>query len=100
MNASNESSSSIPATYRVAVVGVGIMGNAIARRLLERGHDVFAWISEGAHVYVCGDAQNLAPDVHEALKSVLDIHGGMKDEWAEEYLRGMQRDRRYQRDVY
>jgi 2-hydroxy-3-oxopropionate reductase len=40
MNASNESSSSTPSSFRVAVVGVGIMGNAIARRLLECGHDV------------------------------------------------------------
>jgi 2-hydroxy-3-oxopropionate reductase len=40
MITSNDSSSSTQSSFRVAVVGVGIMGNAIARRLLERGHDV------------------------------------------------------------
>jgi len=40
MNASNESSSSTPSSFRVAVVGAGIMGNAIARRLLECRHHV------------------------------------------------------------
>jgi sulfite reductase (NADPH) flavoprotein alpha-component len=69
-------------------------------RLREQAADVFAWLEEGAHVYVCGDAERLAPDVHRALAEILQQHGGMGPEAAEDHLRGLQRDRRYQRDVY
>lgn len=40
MNAPNNSPAHVSSPYRVAVVGVGIMGNAIARRLLECEHSV------------------------------------------------------------
>jgi sulfite reductase (NADPH) flavoprotein alpha-component len=72
----------------------------VQHRLLEHGRDIFQWIGDGAHIYVCGDATHLAPDVHDALKGVLAVHGTMSDESAEEYLRDLQRNNRYQRDVY
>jgi sulfite reductase (NADPH) flavoprotein alpha-component len=69
-------------------------------RLRERAAEVFAWLGDGAHIYVCGDAARLAPDVHEALAWILEQQGGLSREAAEDHLRGLQRDRRYQRDVY
>lgn len=72
----------------------------VQHRMLEQGADLFAWLEEGAHVYVCGDATNLAPDVHSALVSIVSEHGRIESESAEEYLRNLQRDHRYQRDVY
>jgi sulfite reductase (NADPH) flavoprotein alpha-component len=69
-------------------------------RLVEQGREAFAWLEAGAHIYVCGDASRLAPDVHEALIGVVAAHGGRKREDAEEYVRALQRDHRYQRDVY
>lgn len=72
----------------------------VQHRLLEQGRVVYAWLQEGAAVYVCGDASRMAPDVHSALTAVLAQHGGMSRERAEEYLKQLQRDKRYQRDVY
>lgn len=69
-------------------------------RLRENAADVFAWLEDGAHVYICGDAARLAPDVHAALSDILQQQGRMNPEAAEDHLRGLQRDHRYQRDVY
>jgi len=73
----------------------------VQSRLLEKAKDVFAWLEEGAHVYVCGDASHLAPDVHEALIGVVQQQGGgLGREAAEDRIRALQREGRYQRDVY
>lgn len=70
-------------------------------RLLERSRELYAWLEEGAHVYVCGDAERLAPDVHRTLAEIVMQHGGGRDlEAAHDYLRRLQDDHRYQRDVY
>jgi sulfite reductase (NADPH) flavoprotein alpha-component len=69
-------------------------------RLREHGADLFAWLEGGAHLYVCGDAERMAPDVHAALREVIGVHGGLDPEAAEAYLRRLGDDRRYLRDVY
>jgi sulfite reductase (NADPH) flavoprotein alpha-component len=69
-------------------------------RLRENGAEVWKWLNDGAHVYVCGDAQRMAPDVHAALMDIVRRHGSHSEEQAVEYLAQLQRDRRYQRDVY
>jgi len=69
-------------------------------RLRQHGREVYAWLEEGAHLYVCGDAAQMAPDVHAALIEILERHGGLDREAASEYLAAMTRDRRYRRDVY
>ncbi|WP_337186365.1 assimilatory sulfite reductase (NADPH) flavoprotein subunit [Phenylobacterium sp.] len=72
----------------------------VQHRLLEHAAEVYAWIEDGACVYVCGDAARLAPDVHEALATILVEQGRLSREDAEERLRGLAREHRYQRDVY
>ena len=72
----------------------------VQHRLLERGRDVYAWIQDGAHIYVCGDAKRMAADVQQALLEILRRHGGRTSEQAAEDLLELQRARRYQRDVY
>lgn len=69
-------------------------------RLLERSREVFTWLEEGAHVYVCGDAERMAPDVHRSLGEIVMQHGGRDGEAAQEYLKQLQENGRYQRDVY
>ncbi|WP_163647897.1 assimilatory sulfite reductase (NADPH) flavoprotein subunit [Modicisalibacter sp. 'Wilcox'] len=69
-------------------------------RLRERGAELFRWLEDGAHLYVCGDAERMAPDVHAALVEIVAEHGGRSAEQAGEYLKQLQRDKRYQRDVY
>jgi len=69
-------------------------------RLREAGKDVYAWLENGAYVYVCGDADQMAPDVNEALIDVVATHGRLDREDAEAYVRRLGDERRYLRDVY
>ena len=69
-------------------------------KMLENGAELFEWLEEGAHFYVCGDASRMAADVHEALISVVKNYGAMSREEAEEYVEGLKKAKRYQRDVY
>ena len=69
-------------------------------RMLEKGAELYAWLEEGAHFYVCGDASRMAADVHEALISVVKNYGAKTREEAEEYVEGLKKAKRYQRDVY
>lgn len=72
----------------------------VQHRLKEKAREIFAWLQEGAHLYVCGDANHLAPDVHAALAGIVASQGGLSPDAAEDYLRDLQNDARYQRDVY
>lgn len=72
----------------------------VQHRLLEHRKDVYQWIQEGAHIYVCGDEKQMAGDVHHTLLSILQEEGGMNQQEATEYLTSMQQQKRYQRDVY
>ncbi len=69
-------------------------------RLRACAGDVYAWLQDGAHFYVCGDAQRMAKDVHQALLDVITGAGGLDADGAEEYLFELKRQGRYQRDVY
>ncbi|NIE52317.1 NADPH-dependent assimilatory sulfite reductase flavoprotein subunit [Pantoea sp. Ap-870] len=69
-------------------------------KIRARGAEVWRWIEEGAHLYVCGDANRMAKDVEQALLDVVVEHGGMDRETADEFLSELRIERRYQRDVY
>lgn len=69
-------------------------------KMIERGAELFGWLEEGAHFYVCGDAARMAADVHEALLSVVENNGAKSREEAVEYVERLKKERRYQRDVY
>ena len=69
-------------------------------RLIERGADVWAWLEEGAHVYVCGDASRMAKDVDAALHAIAHDHGHLDEEQAKGFVQMLTRDKRYLRDVY
>lgn len=69
-------------------------------KLREQGAELWRWINDGAHIYVCGDANRMAKDVEQALLEVIAEFGGMDAESADEYLSELRVERRYQRDVY
>lgn len=69
-------------------------------KLREQGAELWCWINDGAHIYVCGDARRMAADVEKALLEVIAEFGGMDLESADEYLSELRVERRYQRDVY
>lgn len=72
----------------------------VQHRLRQNAIDIWNWLQDGAHIYVCGDADNMAPDVNEALIDIISQEGGKNRDEATEYLRQLTRDKRYQRDVY
>lgn len=72
----------------------------VQHRMLQKGKELYRWIEEGAYVYVCGDEKHMAHDVHAALLTILEREGGLNAEEAAAYLSEMQRQKRYQRDVY
>ena len=72
----------------------------VQHRLRTQAAELYAWLEEGAYLYVCGDAAQMAPDVHAAVLKAVQDQGHLGPEAAEEYLRTLQRDHRYQRDVY
>lgn len=69
-------------------------------KLREQGAELWRWINDGAHIYVCGDANRMAKDVEQALLEVIAEFGGMDAETADEFLSELRVERRYQRDVY
>ncbi|WP_241607736.1 NADPH-dependent assimilatory sulfite reductase flavoprotein subunit [Rosenbergiella australiborealis] len=69
-------------------------------KLREQGEEVWRWIEQGAHIYVCGDATRMAKDVENTLLAIIAEYGGMDTESADEYLSDLRIARRYQRDVY
>ena len=69
-------------------------------KMVEKGAELYAWLEEGAHFYVCGDANRMAADVHEALISIVENFGSKSREEAETYVENLKKSKRYQRDVY
>ncbi|AYL62718.1 MULTISPECIES: NADPH-dependent assimilatory sulfite reductase flavoprotein subunit [Citrobacter] len=72
----------------------------IQDKLREQGAELWRWINDGAHIYVCGDANRMAKDVEQALLEVIAEFGAMDIEAADEFLSELRVERRYQRDVY
>ncbi|MEM7440775.1 MAG: assimilatory sulfite reductase (NADPH) flavoprotein subunit [Pseudomonadota bacterium] len=72
----------------------------VQHRIREAGAEFWAWLESGAHIYVCGDQERMAKDVHAALIDVVQSHGGKSADEAEAYVEALRDAKRYQRDVY
>ena len=72
----------------------------VQHRMLQQAKDLYQWLEEGAHFYVCGDATRMAHDVHETLISIVESQAGISREAAEAYVENLKKTKRYQRDVY
>jgi len=72
----------------------------VQHRLLENSKEVYAWLQEGAHFFVCGDAARMAKDVDVALLQIVEKEGAMSPEAAAEYVEALRKEKRYKRDVY
>ena len=72
----------------------------VQHRLLEQAAELYAWIQGGAHVYVCGDANHMAKDVHQALQQIARQEGGLDATQAKHWLEELASQGRYARDVY
>ena len=66
----------------------------------EKGKELFAWLQEGAHFYVCGDAQRMAKDVDTMLHRIVQEQGDMAPEAAKAYVKALKVEKRYLTDIY
>ena len=69
-------------------------------RMRQVGRDLWAWLADGAHLYVCGDAQRMAKDVERALVDIVAQHGARSADEAVAFVAELKRKGRYQQDVY
>jgi len=72
----------------------------VQHRIREAGRELWSWIDDGAHIYVCGDAQRMAKDVELAFVDVIATHGGRSPTDAMQVLSELKASDRYQTDVY
>lgn len=72
----------------------------VQHKLQEAAAELWEWVDNGSHFYVCGDAIYMAGDVDKALHGAIQTHGGRSEEEAAEYVKQMKKDKRYQLDVY
>ena len=72
----------------------------VQHRMREAGRELWSWLDDGAHVYVCGDALRMAKDVEAALVDIIAEHGGRRPTDAIKVLSELKANDRYQTDVY
>jgi sulfite reductase (NADPH) flavoprotein alpha-component len=72
----------------------------VQHRMLENAAEIWRWLEEGAHFFVCGDALRMAKDVDAALHKIIEQEGGRTPEAAAEYVEALKKEKRYKRDVY
>jgi len=69
-------------------------------RMREQAEDLWRWLQDGGHFYVCGDATRMAKDVDMALRAIAMSQGGLDEAQARDWIVALARQGRYQRDVY
>ena len=72
----------------------------VQHKMLAKGKELFAWLQDGATFYVCGDASRMAKDVDSALRQIAQSEGSMSEEDAGAWVKSLQKEKRYLKDVY
>jgi len=72
----------------------------VQHRMIEHGAELWRWLQEGAHLFVCGDASRMAKDVDDALTEIVQRHGAMSADAAADYRKSLVGQKRYVRDIY
>ncbi|WP_040792795.1 bifunctional nitrate reductase/sulfite reductase flavoprotein subunit alpha [Nocardia paucivorans] len=72
----------------------------VQHRMIEHGAELWSWLRDGAHFYVCGDAARMARDVDDTLLEIARVHGNMDDDAARAFRKQLIAEKRYVRDVY
>lgn len=72
----------------------------VQQRIVEQAESVYQWLESGAHLYVCGDINHMAKDVHQALIDVIEQQSDRTKQETSDWLDQLITDKRYQRDIY
>ena len=72
----------------------------VQHRMRESARDFYAWLEEGAEIFVCGDKGKMAADVQKELARIVETEGGRTPEQAAEYVTALKKSRRLKLDVY
>ena len=72
----------------------------VQHKMLEKGSQLWNWLNDGAVFYVCGDASRMAKDVDQALRTIAQEEGSMSEEDSGAWVKALQKERRYLKDVY
>lgn len=72
----------------------------VQHRLYHNRHEIYEWLTQGAHIYVCGDAKHMARDVEATLRQIFQEVGNHTEDSARAYLKQLRIDKRYLTDVY
>jgi sulfite reductase (NADPH) flavoprotein alpha-component len=72
----------------------------VQHKLLENKEEIFSWLEDGAHLYLCGDMKSMAKDVNKTILEIIKTQGGVSIEKAGEYVKKLKREKRFQQDVY
>lgn len=72
----------------------------VQHKIKQQGKDVYSWLNDNAHIYVCGDKNRMAKDVEKSLVDVIQEHGGKSHDDALHFIKSLKRNGRYQEDVY
>jgi sulfite reductase (NADPH) flavoprotein alpha-component len=69
-------------------------------RMREVGRELWTWLADGAHVYICGDAKRMAKDVERALVDIVAQFGARTTDEAVSFVGELKKSGRFQQDVY
>jgi sulfite reductase (NADPH) flavoprotein alpha-component len=72
----------------------------VQHKMLEKKKELWSWLNDGAVFYVCGDASRMAKDVDQALRTIAQEEGAMSEEDSGAWVKSLQKERRYLKDVY
>ncbi len=72
----------------------------VQHKMWEEGQELYGWLEEGAYLYVCGDAEQMAKDVEGTLQRIVQEFGRKSEGAAKEYIKNLRKQKRYLRDVY
>lgn len=66
----------------------------VQHRMLEKAKELFSWLEQGAHIYVCGDEKRMAKDVHQTLLTIIEQEGKLSSTEAEAFLNQLKQEKK------
>lgn len=72
----------------------------VQHKIKQNAKEFYQWLQNGAHIFVCGDKNNMAKDVHHAIIDVVEEQGKLTRDEAVEFVKSLRKQRRYHEDVY